>query len=202
MLEQTNLQAGTQKWKSITKSSKHIPSLEVDILIPLAQSACFALPVGLLAGLTIGGLGYSRAMLPVGGLATITSFIYFANDAFSFYRSYVLESEIYDSGEGQAASATKQTLRVELHQHHGNSHQVIYDDLPCDTSTLALIRDANLSVRGLQEVGLSHEQAMTTIQALETSHYIFRRATNQPAEWSSKGKALLKSLPAPEGENV
>ncbi len=181
------------EWQPLTNDSWKLPTFEQLIVSGTRAALVFAVsaPVaGLLSkdvfvGLGVGlfaGIGYG-----------LWDYQHNITTLFDVYRERMTRQEVYERETKAAASATNERVVLESYEtQNGRNVRTIYDQLSTTREVLERVAMLeSLSVRELQNVGLSFDASKALMTELTKSGFVVREQPNKPAQWSAKGKSLV-----------
>ncbi|MBN2005088.1 MAG: hypothetical protein JXA21_17140 [Anaerolineae bacterium] len=195
MLEKEQLQVSAGRWASIVKEQWQQTDMEHGVMVPLAQSGILAGAVGLtvftVSALTIAPVGIAAGLGAVGACLAFTWSFF---DGMAWARSVLVSREKWESEAAQQGQAEASRLTIEWVDRE--SGRMVFDELGVSLDTLQQIAQpgTQLSKRGLTSLGISEGQAMTVLARMVALNYAQRERDNAPAQWTSKGKALMRAF--------
>lgn len=195
MLEKEQMQVSAGRWASIVKEQWQPTDMEHGVLVPLAQAGMLAGGVGLslftVSALTIAPVGIAAGVGAVGACLAFTWHIF---DGIAWARSVLVNRETWQSETAQQGQAEAARLTIEWVDRE--SGRMVFDELGVTLDTLQQIAQpgTQLSKRGLTSLGISESQAMTILARMVALNYAQRERDNAPAQWTSKGRALVRSF--------
>jgi len=195
MLEREQLQVSSGRWASIVKEQWQPTDMEHGVLVPLAQAGMVAGGVGLSAftfsALTIAPVGIAAG---IGAIGACLAFTWSVFDGLAWARSVLVNRETWQSESAQQGKSDMARVTVEVIDRE--SGRMVFDELGVSFETLRQIAQpgTQLSKRGLTSLGISESQAMAVLAQMVALNYAQRERDNAPAQWTSKGKALLRAF--------
>jgi len=207
-LERDSLSMSSGRWASIEKLQYRHTDIEHAVIVPLYQAAALGVAVGVASSSLVALTGGSFELCAgVAVASTATTFTLSLFDAIRWARTALESEELWESESAQRGGAESATVRVELVEQAtrgGMMGRVVYDELSTDAATLASIAQpgTQLSKRGLMSLGLSDTGAMSLVAQLLALGYATRSRDNEPARWTSKGKALCRAFGGGGGGGV
>lgn len=196
------------EWQQLSNDAWRMPTTEQGI-ISASRGLLVGVGVSVVAGgfLAIGNslAGFDLASplvaLPVGIVAGLGYALYDFQEniakLFQLYRDRMTRQELYERETKAAAMQSNERVTLEVIERQGNNAgRIVYDVLDIDSHNLAIVARDNttLSKRGLMSLGFSDTSAMTLLQKMLETGYITRTSGNAPAQWTSKGRALVKAF--------
>jgi hypothetical protein len=202
MLDRERFGVAQGQYSRIDRESWQPITFQAGVLVPVGQASVIAFSCGLVVTICAMILCHvARWPVKYGALAGALSWsvllAWRSVEAINWTRSAYLAKEHYTAEKQQGAQADKTVVSLQWTdtQANGRFGRTVYEDLSVSPEQLALVVQADrLSKRGLMDSGLNDVQSMRLLAQLLTFGYILRKADNLPAEWTSKGQALRKTV--------
>ena len=107
------------------------------------------------------------------------------------YRNHRTSLEICEKESAAAASQSEERVTVELRDSHNGYGSVVNAQLHTSIEKLRQLSTLDaLSVRSMQEVGLTQNESTRLLTELITRGLLVRKASNKPAQWTNAGIAM------------
>lgn len=182
-------------WQPASRDTWLVPAIEQ--AITSSARGLFITACGLVGSAVVTGFSKSFWIglgLSVGSGLIVAAFDFQKNIGamFETFRLQELSKEIYEKEQAANASRSEERVVLESYEKTGQATKTTYDLLSCTEADLRAIAQLDeLSTRILQDNGLSFDRAKGLLGELSTQGFVNYTASNKPATWTSKGKALV-----------
>lgn len=198
--EQSGLDIG--RWQKIERRRWQDVTLESAVFVPAAQAGIIAVAWGLVV-LVAAGVVCAVAHLPAEWVLVpfvlVTAFFFAlrVGGRIEAVTGAELQSDVYDSGRVDSASASRDTIRIErwIRYENGGGRAEFDEFTGVPRECLALaVKAENVSRRELVRVGVPERVAERLLAQLIALKYATASTDNAPGVWTESGRELRRAF--------